>query len=255
MLSPDEEAAVAEQFGVARNQVRRDHLISHLLAALAAHAGDQLVFFGGTALSRTFAPNGRLSEDIDLIATGRRREVAEVVQDGLLRATRREFPGLRWQPPLTAVRETEPAILTTADSLAVRIQLLRSDGYPAWPTITRSLVQRYSDAPSAALIVFTPASFAASKTMAWTDRAASRDLFDLWLLAESGAISSEAAQLFRKYGPTNEPPTRNLFAQALDETVWRRDLAGQTRLHITAEEALTIVRNAWDSVSWRLHPA
>jgi predicted nucleotidyltransferase component of viral defense system len=92
MLRPEDEAAVAEQFGVATTQVRRDHLISHLLGALSEHAADLVVFFGGTALSRTFAPNGRLSEDIDLIATGSRRDVAAVLEDRLPRATRREFP-------------------------------------------------------------------------------------------------------------------------------------------------------------------
>jgi predicted nucleotidyltransferase component of viral defense system len=240
MLHPDEETAVADQFGVARMQVQRDHLISHLLAALNTHAADQVVFFGGTALSRTFAPDGRLSEDIDLIATGRRRDVAEVIQDGLLRATRREYPGLRWQPPLTAVRDTQPAVLTTTDGITVRIQLLRPDGYPNWPTTTRPLVQRYSDVPPATLTVFTAASFAASKTVAWAGRAATRDLFDLWLLARTGAVSGEAAGLFAQHGPTNKPPTSALFSQAPDETTWRRDLSGQTRLHITADEALTI---------------
>ena len=35
-------------------QVRRDHLISHVLAALATDVStNDLVFFGGTALSRT----------------------------------------------------------------------------------------------------------------------------------------------------------------------------------------------------------
>jgi predicted nucleotidyltransferase component of viral defense system len=87
MLHPDEETEVAAQFGVTLPQVRRDHLISHLLAALSAHAADQVVFFGGTALSRTFAPDGRLSEDIDLIATGQRRDVAPLVQE------RRELSG------------------------------------------------------------------------------------------------------------------------------------------------------------------
>jgi hypothetical protein len=45
MLSPEEELAVAEQFGVARAQVRRDHLISHLLAMLSVHLVDRVVFF------------------------------------------------------------------------------------------------------------------------------------------------------------------------------------------------------------------
>lgn len=56
MLDPAEEAAIAEQFGVAPAQVRRDHLISHLLAALSLDTADRVIFFGGTALARRPAP-------------------------------------------------------------------------------------------------------------------------------------------------------------------------------------------------------
>jgi predicted nucleotidyltransferase component of viral defense system len=245
MLDPDEEAAVAERFGVSIPQVRRDHLISHLLAALSAHAADQVVFFGGTALSRTFAPDGRLSEDIDLIATGSRRDVAAVIEQTLPRATRREFPGLRWEPRLAEVRDVEPAILITPDGLTVRVQLLRADGYPPWPTTAMPMVQRYSDAPPATLAVPTSDAFAASKTVAWIDRAASRDLFDLWLLAQSGLITEEAGRLFSKYGPTSRPPAATMFATAPDEDAWRRDLSAQTHLTITAKEALAVVADAW----------
>lgn len=249
MLDPDEEIAIAEQFGVARSQVRRDHLISHVLGALSEHAADQVVFFGGTALSRTFAPDGRLSEDIDLIATRSRRDVAQLIEATVLRATRREFPGLRWEPQLTSVRDTDPAVLIAPDGLTVRMQLLHAEGYPPWPTAARKLEQRYSDAPRATLEVPTMASFAAAKTVAWIDRAASRDLYDLWLLAQAGAIDAVAAQLFRQYGPTNKPPTASMFSRSLDETKWRLDLSGQTRLSITAGEALAAVRDAWDSVA------
>jgi hypothetical protein len=37
---------------------------------------DDVIFFGGTALSRTFLPTLRLSEDIDLLVHGRRSDVA-----------------------------------------------------------------------------------------------------------------------------------------------------------------------------------
>jgi predicted nucleotidyltransferase component of viral defense system len=50
LLDPDEAATVAEMFGVADEQVRRDHLLSHLLAVLSRHLPDAVVFFGGTAL-------------------------------------------------------------------------------------------------------------------------------------------------------------------------------------------------------------
>jgi hypothetical protein len=45
-VKSDELAAVAEQFGVATEQVERDHLISHLLAFLSRNFGDRIHFIG-----------------------------------------------------------------------------------------------------------------------------------------------------------------------------------------------------------------
>lgn len=68
VLSDAELRDVSRRFGVAESQVRRDHVISHVLAAIADEVSDDVVFFGGTALCRTHLPDLRLSEDIDLIA-------------------------------------------------------------------------------------------------------------------------------------------------------------------------------------------
>lgn len=73
---PDDVANVMARFGVAEQQVRRDHAISHILAILSRDHRDELIFFGGTALSRTYLVDERLSEDIDLIAVGRRDDLA-----------------------------------------------------------------------------------------------------------------------------------------------------------------------------------
>lgn len=249
MLDPREERAVAAGFGVAVDQVRRDHLVSHLLAALSERFADRLLFFGGTALSRSFAPDGRLSEDIDLIALGPRSELAAELDRDLPRALRREFPGTAWQPALSAVRDSQPANLVTPDGTSVRIQLLSRTGYPPWPAEPRPLEQRYSDAPPATLTVPTLASFVAWKTATWFDRAAPRDLYDLWFMASLDAFSAEAAELFRRFGPTNRPPHRRQFAQAPDEETWHRSLAGQTRLRLSAADALATVRQAWEAVT------
>jgi predicted nucleotidyltransferase component of viral defense system len=77
MLSRENRASVADRFGADDAQIERDHLISHLLVGLAELVGDVVVFFGGTALSRTHLPSGRLSEDIDLYTSGDRRAIAE----------------------------------------------------------------------------------------------------------------------------------------------------------------------------------
>lgn len=56
VLDEHERLAVEEKFGVGTGQVVRDHVISHGLAAIATAAPNDVVFFGGTALSRHRAP-------------------------------------------------------------------------------------------------------------------------------------------------------------------------------------------------------
>lgn len=53
VLADDEREAVEVAFGVDSDQVIRDHLISHALAAISIVGTDDVLFFGGTALSRT----------------------------------------------------------------------------------------------------------------------------------------------------------------------------------------------------------
>jgi hypothetical protein len=98
-------------------------------------------------------------------------------------------------------------------------------------------------------LVPTRAAFVASKTAAWHDRRASRDLWDLWALTKLGAIDRDAAELFGRYGPTNRPPGAYLFQVAPNETDWHSQLAGQTRLTITAAAVLHEVRSAWAHVT------
>ncbi|SEF08511.1 nucleotidyl transferase AbiEii/AbiGii toxin family protein [Jiangella alba] len=249
MLDPDEERSVAAAFGVATAQVRRDHFISHVLAALSERFADRLLFFGGTALSRTHLPDGRLSEDVDLISLGSRSGLATDLDGTLPRALRREFPGSGWRPALGEVRESHPASLVATDGTTVRVQLLSHTGYAPWPTERRALVQRYSDAAPATLTVPTLASFVAWKTVAWIDRAAPRDLYDLWLLTELGAVDAAAGDLFRRFGPTNRLPHPRQFATAPDEETWRRALGGQTRLQVSGAEALAGVRGTWQALT------
>lgn len=143
-LRRDEAATVAKQFGVALEQVHRDHLISVILHALQAHA-DELIFFGGTALARTYLPAARLSEDIDLIVMGDRRSTARGISRTINRALRVTHGRVEWTVDLADIRDTDPASVATPDGLMVRVQLLSAQGYPPWPTAMHDIDQRYSD--------------------------------------------------------------------------------------------------------------
>ena len=131
----------------------------------------------------------------------------------------------------------------------MKVQLQSSTNRTMWPSELRMIEQRYSDAPPAQLAVPTLPAFAASKTVTWQDRHASRDLWDLWAMAALGAIDDQAAALYARYGPTNRPPARFLFDTVPDEADWMAQLAGQTTLNVTAEAAAVIVREAWARVT------
>lgn len=244
-MDPDERDLIATQFGVSAEQVERDHLISHILAFLSREFGDRVHFIGGTALARTFLPDGRLSEDIDLIAVGRRADVARELDRALPRAVERSHGRLAVEPALSAAADTLPVLLRPSDGRPVRLQLLSARDRVVWPTERRDLFQRYADAPAAELLVPTLPAFVASKTATWTDRHAARDLWDIWALSRLGAIDADAAALFRRYGPTNKAPTLHMFHRAPTDAEWQAQLAGQTRLTVSAAEALVAVRKAW----------
>lgn len=242
----DDLDAVAAKFNVGDEQVKRDHLISHILGALTTmDSADDLLFFGGTALSRTHLPNLRLSEDIDLITRGNRRESAEAIQDAISRGLQRTHGAVDWSPALTATSGSEPATLITPDGTRVQVQLLSSDGYENWPTEKVPLIQRYADAPPATLTTFTPTAFAAVKTSTWASRFAPRDLYDTWALGEHGYITPEAAALYRRYGPTGGNPSGHIFREAPSEAAWVDALEHQADIQIGPDEALERVKFFW----------
>jgi hypothetical protein len=152
---------------------------------------------------------------------------------------------MTWSPGWSRNSDVDPAVAVTPDGIAIKIQLLRGAGYEPWPTETREIEQRYRDAPPAILRVPTLQAFAGWKTAAWMDRGAARDLYDLWALDKVGALTAESAALFARHGPTSSPPRSWMFKGAPSAAEWQAQLAGQTRLTVTAAEALEAVRSAW----------
>lgn len=250
MSALDEEMdAVAAAFGVSAGQVARDRLISHTLAAISRDVGlDDLIFFGGTALSQTHLQGVRMSEDIDLIATGHRATIAATIQSAV-RSLRRTHGTATWEPPLTETRETEPSVLRIDGDLSVRVQLLNQAGYPQWPTEVRSIMQRYSDAPPARLRVLTAPAFAAAKLSAWLDRHASRDLYDLYAMARCDLITPESVNLFTRHGSLTRLPGGWAWSELPSLEQWRIDLGHQLRLNVGPEEAARVVRDAWHNAT------
>jgi predicted nucleotidyltransferase component of viral defense system len=245
----DEFDEVAARFGVDIEQVRRDHLLSHVLAAISVGVPtDDVVFFGGTALSRTFLADARLSEDIDLIALAPRTQLAGAIESAVARGLARSHGRVTWQPALSTTSGSQPTTLSVDGVDGIQVQLLAREGY-TWPTEVRDIEQRYSDAAPARLRTLTAPAFAAAKLAAWMDRRAPRDLFDQWAMSKRSLIDQAALEAFVHLGPTGRPPARWVFATGPDEATWRRALSHQTRLTITAAEALAAVQAAWSAAA------
>ena len=93
MLDPHEASTVQQLFGTPNSQIQKDHAISHVLSVLA-NFNTELVFYGGTALARTFLETGRLSEDIDLYTNSSKTLLHEL--DAIPELITQEFPEANW---------------------------------------------------------------------------------------------------------------------------------------------------------------
>ncbi|GIG22502.1 hypothetical protein Cch01nite_32260 [Cellulomonas chitinilytica] len=235
---------VADQFGVDLEQVRRDHVISHVLASISRRAQDRFIFYGGTALSRTWLPDARLSEDVDLMVIGRRRDGADALVRAVDADIAKPFLGATWSTDPRTARDAEAVMLSTGTGAIIKFQLADAEGRPPWPTVLEPILQRYPDAPPATLRVPTPDAAVAMKLSAWFDRRTERDLFDLWAMAVRGLVTPGALTLYRRYGPSSRGPAASVFQPAPNEVAWRAALGHQTVLDVTAAEAADIVADA-----------
>jgi predicted nucleotidyltransferase component of viral defense system len=241
MLDPNEAASIQGRFGTSHLQIQKDHAISHILAALADFNTD-LVFYGGTGLARTFLEGGRLSEDIDLFTANRIDLNLEL--DLVPELIFQEFPQAFWLTRPSQITEPGKALLVCQQGVQIEVQAISAQGR-AWgeiPTVLSEIQLRYSDVPGIELRTPTLDGFSAMKLAAWFDRATSRDLFDLEGLAHLGPVSAATRELVAELlGFTLTPGM-------LDRRVvgnWHDELAHQTKLEITEEQALARVLAWW----------
>lgn len=241
MLDPHEALTIQQLFGTSLSQVQKDHAISHVLSALRNFKTD-IVFYGGTGLARTFLVHGRLSEDIDLFTSNRNALLREL--DTIPELIIQEFPQAYWATKPSQITEPGKALLVCQQGVQIEVQAISAYGrrWSAIPTALSEIQQRYSDVPRIKLRTPTLDGFSAMKLTAWFDRATSRDLFDLEGLAHLGQVSVATRKL------VVELVGLTLTPGMLDRRVvgnWQEDLAHQTRLKITEEQALARVLEWW----------
>lgn len=236
MIDDQEVRARASELRVPASQVRRDHLLSHLIGVL--QEVEDMVFIGGTALNRTHLPDLRLSEDLDIhLVDG---DPQSVVQS-LVRGVRLEFPDLSIDE--LRRRDDVHTFLLSTGGLTVQVQFIRRRAsWAVLPTGETAVRLYYSDLPSTALVsVPSVESFGAMKLGAFVDRRAPRDLFDLRGLAERSLLTSQTLELSNTL--VGRHLARHEFERAPDREAWTVELGHQVVDPRNPEEALGVVRD------------
>lgn len=248
-LSDGDAFTQGEHFGVSRDQILHDFVISHVLSVLEPLA-DRFVFYGGTALSRTILDGLRLSEDIDMLSIGPRAEAAHLIDQAVTQGLQRGFGRVTAELRLPDTRTDTTASVYRIGDVQVKMQLIDGQHYTDWPLQRSAISQRYSGIRDVELTTYTAQGFVGAKTAAWCDttRNAPRDLYDLWALTERGHITPEAAVVYRKHGPTGGFPQAWAFpkrAPSSDE--WYDALGHQCIPDVTPDAAFESVVSAWES--------
>lgn len=241
MLDFNEAAEVQKLFASTQTQVRRDHAISHVLAALQ-NIHSEMIFFGGTALARTYITQGRLSEDIDLYSSNRKSLCREM--DELPGMIEEEFPQATWDRLPSLTSDSQSALLICDSSIQIKVQAVdtRTRGWSKVPTALTEIHQRYSDVPSTELLAPTFDGFVAMKALAWFDRGAPRDLFDLDALSQVGEVTRNGRELVSEL--KGFPLTKGMLNRRI-AGLWHEELAHQTKLDKTEDECLQRVLAWW----------
>lgn len=240
MLSTTELRRWVDHFGTSERQIRRDHMLSHVLLHLPELL-PEAVFFGGTALCRTHLVGWRLSEDVDLLVTELGRS-AGVLEEELPTLLRREHPEARleWRPG----EEGRLGSLRVGD-LEVRLQLVRSDAsYERYPVAPTDVHLRYEDLPHAVRLVCpTAVGAGAMKLSAWAERALPRDLCDLFGLLDAGFLTEETVEIAAAAGTRIQAHHFDGDRLPTEET-WQAALGHQMREIPDRTHALSAVRRA-----------
>jgi predicted nucleotidyltransferase component of viral defense system len=168
----------ARGLGVDTELVRKDHVLNHVLAAVAESA-NEIAFRGGTALARVYWPDFRISEDLDFLVEGELRQATEVVERAVGIAAERSGTILTVEVTHPASDMVRAIVWWGERQLAV--DLNRAER-PALPIDRRELNLPYSDlSPKRRRIgVIALEEILANKWFMLDDRKEARDLFDLW---------------------------------------------------------------------------
>lgn len=231
MISKEELLKIAGKKGIFnRGYAEKDYLLELMLSAISSETKDELVFKGGTCISKFYAA-GRFSEDLDFSA------VKKIDIDKLLSRVTMKLKQYDIEAEITGKKEPFSSILTTIHAKGPlytgdkrTMAKLRVDinfkSEVVLPAETKMHVSIYPDIPPFSVIVMREEEIFAEKVRAALTRNKPRDVYDLWLLLEKG-VSKDMPLIKQKLKYYNMDYNETIFKQSIDakEGMWQKDLA------------------------------
>jgi uncharacterized protein len=215
----------ARRLGVDIELIRKDHVLNHVLAAVAELAGD-IVFRGGTALARVYWPDFRISEDLDFLVEGKLSQATELTEQAARLAAERT--GVDLMVEVTRPDSDMVRALVGWGEVQLAVDLNRAE-QPALPTGRRELDLPYSDLSleARAIRVVALEEILANKWYMLDDRKEPRDLYDLWsgICVREVPLNSVAKAFRAKYRA--DPTLWRIDRARKLEAVWEQRLAHQ----------------------------
>lgn len=211
----------------------------------AVFANDIFAMKGGTAINLFVQNMPRLSVDIDVVYRPwqtQRDEALKAINDELAAVTRRVAP-LEVRTRLVRGKELgDTKLIIETDTSQVKVEVNVVFRGTVLPVEHRPLSAKTSDLFSVEFEapILARDELYSSKLVAALDRQHPRDLFDVWLLYESGGLSDGMAECFVIYlAGHNRPPYEVLFGNDKDIAAeYERAFVGMTEVDCSLETLL-----------------
>jgi len=181
----------AREYGVPPSTIERDYAQNWLLASLSRLP---MALKGGTGIRKVYIENYRFSDDLDftLLEAVNKDELQAAVQDAVTRV--REESGILFEEEIGIIKTMSGyratakfRILHSSATTPINIDLDLTDPdneQVFLPVQVRKIFHHYSDTLDASITCYALEEIMAEKIRSLFQRTRSRDLYDIWQLAD-----------------------------------------------------------------------
>lgn len=229
MISKEDLKRIARLKGLSLGNAEKDYMIDIALLSISRSTKDEMVFKGGTCLSKFYRIN-RFSEDIDFtlrkeldVNNLMRKIMSDLSSFGIeseMREKKKAFNSVR-----LTIRMKGPLYIGIPRSLSsIKIDVNLKSTIDMEPVIAR-YESIYPDIPSFSLPIMHEKEILAEKVRAIMTRAKARDVYDVWFLISKGVpFDASLIEKKLKYYGEQWSPAKFRKSLSMKESFWETEL-------------------------------